>query len=109
MINLLIENWQLLLALLGVISTPVAWVFGGKAQARAELKKARIEATLSMQEMYDDFAIDYKERYEEKKGKIESMKIEISDLEVKNKKLEKSVNFLEKKYNTLIKSNKNKL
>lgn len=90
--NFLVENW---LALLGILSAPLAWVFGGKAQKAKELKKADVEI--------DTAEIDYAEKvrllYENINQKLsedkESIKVEmlavISELKADREEL-KAVN-----------------
>jgi predicted nuclease with TOPRIM domain len=81
MINFFIENWQILI---GVIATPVAWVFGGRM-------KQKTEAVSSMQDMYNGFLGDYKARMDE-------VIIEVNALRTHNKELQLQFNNIHLQY-----------
>jgi len=70
--NFIIENW---LAMLGFLSAPLAWIFGGKQAKNVEIKKGTADALSSMQLVYDKY---------------------IEHDEVRSKKLETRLDFLEK-------------
>lgn len=53
--NFFLENWQILI---GLITTPIAWFFGGRLREKTE-------AVSSMQDMYNNFLGDYKDRMTE--------------------------------------------
>ncbi len=57
MITFFIDNWQIII---GVIATPVAWIFGGKAKQKQDEKKGNIE--IEVQEI--DYAVKVRELYE---------------------------------------------
>lgn len=60
--NFFIENW---VAILGFLSAPLAWIFGGKQAKKVEIKKANGDAVATMQSVYDQFLTDYKDRMSE--------------------------------------------
>lgn len=60
--NFFIENW---VAILGFLSAPLAWIFGGKQAKKVEIKKANGDAVATMQSVYDQFLTDYKDRMAE--------------------------------------------
>jgi chromosome segregation ATPase len=69
--NFFIDNW---IALLGFISAPLAWVFGGKQAKKVEIKKANGDAVSTMQSVYDQFLSDYKDRMSELMGELNVLK-----------------------------------
>lgn len=71
--SFLIENWQILI---GVISTPIAWFFGGKM-------KQKSDAVISMQSMYDGFVSDYKDRMTEVTTELTEIRKHNRDLQIK--------------------------
>jgi len=79
--NFFIENW---LALIGFITTPIAWVFGGRM-------KAKSDAVTSMQSMYDGFLSDYKDRMTE-------VMTELSEIRKHNRDLQNKFNDIQLSY-----------
>jgi predicted nuclease with TOPRIM domain len=79
--NFFIENW---LALIGFITTPIAWVFGGRM-------KAKSDAVTSMQSMYDGFLSDYKDRMTE-------VMTELSEIRKHNRDLQNKFNEIQLAY-----------
>ena len=49
--------------ILSAITVPVAYIFGGKAKQKIELKQSNADAVATMQSVYDAFLQDYKETY----------------------------------------------
>ena len=117
--NFLQDNW---LALVGYISVPIAWIFGGRM-------KAKTDAVSTMQNMYNGFLEDYKDRMSEVMNELSEMRKHNRELQNKfneiqlsyAKEIEVSQNWerlhseLEAKYNKLqsdydkLKSEVNKL
>jgi chromosome segregation ATPase len=117
--NFLADN---LAAIIGYITVPVAWVFGGRM-------KAKTDAVSTMQTMYDGFLSDYKDRMSEVMNELSEMRKHNRELQNKfneiqlsyAKEIEVSQNWerlhseLEAKYNKLqsdydkLKSEVNKL
>jgi len=103
--NFLADNW---LALVGFIATPIAWIFGGRM-------KAKSDAVTSMQNMYNGFLEDYKDRMAEVMNELAEMRSHNRELQNKfneiqlsyAKEIEVSQNWerlhreLEAKYNKL--------
>ncbi len=71
--NFFIDNWQILI---GVISTPIAWIYGGKM-------KQKTDAVSSMQSMYDGFLTDYKDRMTEVMTELSEIRKHNRDLQMK--------------------------
>jgi predicted RNase H-like nuclease (RuvC/YqgF family) len=69
--NFFVDNW---LAVLGVLTAPVAWIFGGKQAKKVEIKKANGDAVATMQTVYDQFLSDYKDRMSELMAELQSLK-----------------------------------
>jgi hypothetical protein len=76
--NFLLENW---LALLGFLSAPLAWVFGGKQAKKVEIKKASADAVATMQTVYDEFLSHYKDRMAEVMAELTTVKASNIDIQ----------------------------
>jgi len=79
--NFLADNW---LALMGFIASPIAWIFGGKM-------KAKTDAVSSMQNMYNGFLEDYKDRMSE-------VMAELSEMRTHNRELQNKFNEIQLSY-----------
>ena len=79
--NFFVQNWEIVLGVIGVISTPVAWIFGGKAAKKVEIKKASADAVATMQGVYDQFLTDYKDRMNEVMSELVTVKNSNIDLQ----------------------------
>ena len=71
--NFLADNWA---AIIGYITVPIAWVFGGRM-------KAKTDAVSSMKIMYDDFLTVYKDRMTEVMNELSEMKSHNRELQNK--------------------------
>ena len=103
--NFLADNWA---AIIGYITVPIAWVFGGRM-------KAKTDAVSTMQNMYNGFLEDYKDRMAEVMNELSEMRTHNRELQNKfneiqlsyAKEIEVSQNWerlhreLEAKYNKL--------
>ena len=103
--NFLADNWA---AIIGYITVPIAWVFGGRM-------KAKTDAVSNMQNMYNGFLEDYKDRMSEVMNELSEMRTHNRELQNKfneiqlsyAKEIEVSQNWerlhreLEAKYNKL--------
>lgn len=76
--NWILDNWTLIL---GAITTPIAWIFGGKQAKKVEIKKANSDAVATMQSVYDQFLSDYKERMVELMAELNVVKTTNADLQ----------------------------
>jgi chromosome segregation ATPase len=86
-----IENW---LAVLGILSAPLAWVFGGKQAKKVELKNSNGDFLNKVQTIYDGLVDDLKaDRDELKAFNIQQGK-DIADLRNDVKNLQKQFNDL---------------
>lgn len=89
--NWLIDNWMLLI---GAITSPIAWHFGGKQAKNAEIKKANGDFLSQVQTIYDGLVQDLKDDRDELKAcNIEQSK-DIKDLRSDVKNLQKQFNDL---------------
>jgi len=89
------ENWMVLV---GAITTPIAWIFGGKQakaqelkKGEAEIKRGNADAVATMQGVYDQFLEDYKVRMSE-------VMIELTDVKDHYKGLQKQFNDIQLAY-----------
>ena len=83
--NFFIENW---LAIVGLLSAPLAWVFGGKQAKKVEIKKANGDAVATMQSVYDQFLQDYKDRMNEVMADLNFVKDHNRELQTQFNKIQ---------------------
>ena len=89
--NFLVENW---LAILGFLSAPLAWFFGGKQAKKVELKNSNGDFLSKVQNIYDGLVEDLKtDRDELRACNVEQTK-DISDLRNDVRNLQKQFNDL---------------
>jgi len=98
MILFLLENWQQLLT---SIFIPIAWIFGGKQKANVSLKKENADATVTIQGMYETFALQYKQQYEAVLLDVQGLRKEVLELNVRNGIITEASENWEKKFNDL--------
>jgi mevalonate kinase len=101
MVNFLTDNWQILAGLFGSV---IAF-FSGKKIKKAEENKSTSEALASMQQTYDTFVGDLRERYNELKEEMRFIKeqqlqdrLEIKELQNRNRELSRELKVWEEKY-----------
>ena len=104
MIDLIKQNWELLLGTFGTIGA----YFGGRKLKKAEEKKATSDALDTMQKTYDTFVADFRERYTELKEELKqyrveqvSLRQEVNQLRTENNELRKEIKDWEGKYTKL--------
>ena len=95
--QILIENWQIII---GLIGSGIAFLTGRKMQTIEE-KKANSDAVLSMQTVYDNFVKDIEDRYIEMRKEMQHVKSEVIQLRQENSELRKELRVWENKYNKL--------
>ena len=78
MSNFFYDNWM---GIIGVISAPLAYVFGGKQRQNVELKKGNADAVSTMQSVYDDFLQDYKYRMDEVMDELKQSRLNYNELQ----------------------------
>jgi len=78
MIEFLYSNW---LVIVGFLSAPIAYLFGGKQKQNVELKKSNSDAVASMQSVYDQFLSDYKARMDEVMAELKESKLNYIELQ----------------------------
>ncbi len=83
--NWLLDNWALLL---GAVTTPIAWIFGGKQAKKVEIKKANGDAVATMQSVYDQFLTDYKDRMNEVMADLNFVKDHNRELQTQFNKIQ---------------------
>ena len=89
--NFLVENW---LAILGFLSAPLAWVFGGKQAKKVEIKNSNGDFLTKVQNIYDALVEDLKtDRDELRACNVEQTK-NIADLRNDVRSLQKQFNDL---------------
>jgi uncharacterized coiled-coil DUF342 family protein len=89
--NFLVENW---LVILGFLSAPLAWVFGGKQAKKVELKNSNGDFLNKVQTIYDTLVDDLKaDRDELKACNVEQSK-DIAELRNDVRSLQKQFNDL---------------
>jgi len=91
MFDFLTKNWEIILGISGIVSSPIAWVFGGRQSKNIEIKKASTDAISSMHSIYDSFLQDYRDRMRE-------VAIELQTVKVSNTELQKQFNELHLQY-----------
>lgn len=105
-----------IVAIIGVLAAPAAWIFGGRQAKKVELKKNSTDALGSMQSVYDQFLADYKDRMGEVMTELIEVKTHSKELQTQFNKIqldyarevERSQNWeklhreLTEKYTTLI-------
>jgi predicted RNase H-like nuclease (RuvC/YqgF family) len=80
--NFLIENAAIITSLLG---GGLGWFLGGRQKQDIEIKKSNSDAVQSMQQVYDTFLEDFKQR-------VADLMIEVADVKKHNKELQTQFN-----------------
>ena len=83
--NFFIENW---LAIIGLLSAPLAWIFGGKQAKKAEIKNVNGDFLTKVQTIYDGLVEDLKADRDELKacnieqdGQIKELRNDVRSLQ----------------------------
>lgn len=102
--NFFYENWQ---AITGIIGAIIAF-FSGKKTRQADESKNTSDALTSMQQTYDTWVNDFKNRYDELKSELKvyreeqlQLRKEITQLRNENDELRKELRVWEQKYTKL--------
>jgi archaellum component FlaC len=74
---------------------------GGRKMKTLDEKKAGSDALNSMQNAYNEFVIDQKERYQEIKGELNYVREELKSVKEESKDLRDEVKTWKTKYNSL--------
>jgi len=75
--------------------------FGGRKMKTLDEKKAGSDALNSMQNAYNEFVIDQKERYQEIKEELNYVREELKSVKEESKTLKEEVKTWKGKYNSL--------
>lgn len=89
--NFFIENW---LAIVGLLSAPLAWVFGGKQAKKAEIKNVNGDFLTKVQTIYDGLVEDLKADRDELKACNVEQDSQIKELRNDVRSLQKQFNDL---------------
>jgi predicted RNase H-like nuclease (RuvC/YqgF family) len=101
--NWLVDNWMVLI---GAVTTPIAWIFGGKQAKKAELKNVNGDFLNKVQGIYDALVDDLKaDRDMLKSYNLEQDK-KIEELQTDFKGLQKQFNDLYLAYAKEVESSK---
>ena len=102
----LAEYWQMVLGLLGVLSAPIMYIFGGKQRqaldnkkSDQEVKKESATAIEAMQSVYDKYI-------EHDKVRTEKLELRIEALEKHNRELQDSFNKMNLSYAVVLEESK---
>ena len=91
-------NWEILLAALGFISTPVAWIFGGKQAKKVEIKNSSADFIEKMQSIYDKWVEDGDKKQGELKQEIDLLKAEMAEMRKHERDIQKQFNNIQLSY-----------
>lgn len=75
--------------------------FGGRKMKKIDEKKAGSDALSSMQNAYNEFVLDQKERYNELKEELSYVRGELKEVKQESKSLREEVRSWKTKYNSL--------
>lgn len=90
-----------LVTIIGFLSVPIAYLFGGKRAKAIELKKNDSDALKSMQEVYDSFLVHFQKQMDAALIKVDFLEKQYTELNLLyRKEIEKSKDW-EKKHNEL--------
>lgn len=98
----IIDNWHIIVALLGYVGAPLAFVFGRK-RAMAETRITQTDAIKNMQMAYDGWVEDDKQRYAELKEEMGLVKKEAFQQREEIAAMRKQQIEERKEYQTLLK------
>jgi predicted RNase H-like nuclease (RuvC/YqgF family) len=101
--NWLIDNWMLLI---GAITTPIAWIFGGKQAKKVEIKNSNGDFLNKVQAIYDALVDDLKADRDELKSCNIKQTQDIKDLRNDVKSLQDQFNNLYLSYAKEVESSK---
>lgn len=85
----------------GALLLIVGWLLGGKQKAHADLKKTNTDATVTIQGMFDTFALQYEKQYKKVLGEVEDLKDKVVNLELRNAITLEASESWERKFNEL--------
>jgi len=85
----------------GTILLVLGWLLGGRQKANAELKKTNADATVTIQGMYQTFALQYQTQYEAVLTEVSGLRKEVIELNFRNGIITEASENWEKKFNDL--------
>ena len=92
------SNWDTVLGVLGVLASPIAWVFGGKQAKKVEIKNSSADFIEKMQGIYDKWVEDGDKKQSELKNDIDALKKEIADMRSHEREIQKQFNEIQLSY-----------
>ena len=85
----------------GALLLVVGWLLGGKQKAHADLKKTNADATVTIQGMFDVFAVQYEKQYTAVVNQVATLQKQVADLDLRNAITLEASQSWERKFNEL--------
>ena len=85
----------------GTILLILGWLLGGRQKANAELKKTNADATITIQSMYQTFALQYESQYNAVMLEVSALRKEVIELNFRNGIITEASESWEQKFNDL--------
>lgn len=85
----------------GILLVVIGWLLGGKQKANAEVKKTNADATVTIQGMYQTFALQYETQYNAVLLEVQGLRKEVIELNFRNGIITEASESWEKKFNDL--------
>lgn len=83
MVDFILQNWVVLLGG-GSLTGIIGWFLGGRDKTHIELRKNNADATVTIQGMYETFAVRYDSQYKEVLFEVAGLKKQVCDLDLRN-------------------------
>lgn len=85
----------------GILLVVIGWLLGGKQKAYAEVKKTNADATVTIQGMFDTFALQYEKQYNAVLLQVGILQNQVADLNLRNAILTEASENWEQKFKDL--------
>lgn len=85
----------------GTLLLVIGWLLGGKQKATVELKKTNADATITIQGMFDTFALQYEKQYNAVLVQVDILQKQVIDLDLRNAILTEASESWEQKFKDL--------
>lgn len=86
---------------LSILGTLLGYFLGGKQKANIELKQHNADATITIQSMYQTFALQYESQYNSVLIEVQGLRKEVVELNFRNGIITEASESWEKKFNDL--------